>query len=280
MKWKRNRVTAAVVAGVTVLGLAARPPAHGADAAARQLLDKVRKLNDTTRKWTDRTQHLKIRIIDRRGGERKRDLAIYLKKYADDRTRTIVFFESPPEVKGVGFLQWADPHARDEQWLYVPELKRVRQIAGGAKKESFVGTDFSFNDLAIMSQILDWTEADAPATLARADQVDGQQCQVIEFTPGAKSFGYGRIVVWLRASDLTIMKYSMHDTAGRQEKVLTLGDIRQVGQIPTAFTMEMRNIDTGSHTVVNFTAITYDTGLSDDLFTQRSLERGNLGTGG
>lgn len=248
--------------------------ASAADTAARQLLERVRQLNDTTRKWTDRTQRLKIRIVDRRGGERLRDLVIYLKKYPEDRARTIVFFESPPDVKGVGFLQWADPHAKDEQWLYVPELKRVRQISGGAKRESFVGTDFSFNDLAIIGQITDWTEADAHAALLRDENVDGKLCHAIEFTPGAKDFGYGKVVIWLRDEDSVIVKYSMHDTAGRQEKVLTLGDVRPVGQIPTPFTMEMKNVDSGSRTIVEFTEIKYDTHLGDDMFSQRALEHG------
>ena len=102
----------------------------------------MRHLAQTTRKWNDRVQHLQLRIVDRRGGERTRDLVIYMKKYPEDRNRTIVFFESPPEVKGVGFLQWADSHAKDEQWLYLPELKRVRQISAGARHESFVGHGF------------------------------------------------------------------------------------------------------------------------------------------
>ncbi len=248
--------------------------APAADTAARKLLDRLRQLNNTTRKWTDRTQRLKIRIVDRRGGERKRELMIYLKKYPEDRSRTIVFFEAPPDVKGVGFLQWASPHDKDEQWLFVPELKRVRQISGGAKRESFVGTDFSFNDLAIMSQIIDWTEADAHAALLRDEDVDGHPCQVIEFTPGTKDFGYGKIVIWVRNDDSVIVKYSMHDTAGRQEKVLTLGDVRAVGHIPTPFTMEMKNIESGSHTIVDFTEIKYDTKLGDDMFSQRALEHG------
>jgi hypothetical protein len=132
---------------VLLLGLAV--PASGG-ITARELLDQVRHLSQTTRKWTDRMQHLQLRIVDRRGGERTRNLVIYVKKYPEDRNRTIVFFESPPEVKGVGFLQWADSHAKDEQWLYLPELKRVRQISAGARHESFVGTDFSYDDLAII----------------------------------------------------------------------------------------------------------------------------------
>lgn len=249
------------------------PPA-AADTAARRLLNQVRELSETTRKWTDRLQRLDLRIVDRRGGARDRTLVIYLKKYPEDRNRTLLFFESPPEVKGVGLLQWSDPHATDEQWLYIPELKRIRKISAGAKRESFVGTDFSFNDLAIISQLTEWTEEDARTELLREETLDGRRCHVIEFTPAAKSFGYGKIVIWLRTDDLVIVKYSMHDTAGRQEKVLTLGDIRKVGEIPTAFQMEMKNVNSGSHTIVKFTEIKYDTGVKDAMFTRRALEHG------
>jgi outer membrane lipoprotein-sorting protein len=241
---------------------------------ARELLDRARQLNDTTRKWSDRTQQLQIRIVDRRGGERNRRLAIYFKKYPEDRNRTLLFFESPPEVKGVGFLQWADPHAKDEQWLYLPELKRVRQISAGAKHESFVGTDFSYDDLAIISEIIDWSESDARTALLRDESVDGKACQVIEFTPAGKDLTYGKILAWLTADDLTIVKFEMYDKQGRLEKELALSDFRDVGAIPTPFHMEMKNVQNGSHTVVDFTDVKYDTGMNDDRFTQRALEHG------
>jgi outer membrane lipoprotein-sorting protein len=241
---------------------------------AREVLDQVRHLSHTTRKWTDRVQHLQLRIVDRRGGERTRKLVIYVKKYPEDRNRTILFFESPPEVKGVGFLQWADSHAKDEQWLYLPELKRVRQISAGARHESFVGTDFSYDDLAIISQISDWTDADARTALLRGEQLRGRLCHVIEYTPTGKDLSYGKILEWLTADDLTTLKFEMYDKSARLEKVLRLSDIRKLGEIPTAFHMEMQNVQAGSHTVVDFSDVKYDTGQPDERFTQRALEHG------
>ena len=245
-----------------------------AETTARGLLDHTRELNATVRKWSDRLQRLQLRIVDRRGGARNRQLVIYLKKYPEDRNRSILFFESPPEVKGVGFLQWADPHTKDEQWLYLPELKRVRQISAGAKHESFVGTDFSYDDLSIVGDLADWSEADARTTLARDETVDGKSCHVIEFRPVGKDVTYGKIVVWLTAADFTFVKYEMYDKSGTLEKVLTLSDIRTLGEIPTAFHMEMQSLRGGSHTVVDFSEVKYDTGQSDEQFTQRTLEHG------
>jgi outer membrane lipoprotein-sorting protein len=256
---------------VFLLCLALPAPAQ---TTARALLDQTRQLNQTTRKWSDRVQRLQLRIVDRRGGERSRELVTYFKKYPQDRNRTMLVFESPPEVKGVGFLQWADPHAKDEQWLYLPELKRVRQISTSAKHESFVGTDFSYDDLAIISQIGDWAETDARTNLLRDEPVDEHSCHVIEFTPAGKDLSYGKILAWLRADDLVMAKFEMYDNKARLEKQLLLGGIRAVGAIPTAFHMEMKNVQGGSHTVVDFTAVKYDTGLDDSRFTQRALEHG------
>ncbi|MCK6552971.1 outer membrane lipoprotein-sorting protein [Candidatus Binatia bacterium] len=246
-----------------------------AEPTARELLDKVREVNETTRKWTDRTQQMAVTIVDRRGTERRRQMRIYYKKYPEDRNKTLLFFEEPADVKGVGFLQWADPHGKDTQWLYLPELKRPpRQISGGAKRESFAGTDFSYDDLSILGQLVDWSEADARTRLLRTETADGSAAHVIEFTPTGKDVGYSRIVAWLRAGDLLMTRYDLYTDGSEPDKVLVLDDIRNVGPVPTAFRMEMRNARSGSRTEVRMTETRYDTGLGDDQFTQRTLERG------
>jgi len=272
MEWYVERNMRRTFGFLMLLAWVATPAV--AATTARELLDQTRRLAETTRKWNDRVQRLKLRIVDRRGGERNRELVIESKKYPEDRTRTIMFFESPPEVKGVGFLQWADPHGKDEQWLYLPELKRVRQISAGAKHESFMGTDFSYDDLAIIGDITDWTDADARAVLLRDEVLDGRPCHVIEFTPTGKDLTYSKILTWLTADDLVMVKFQMYDKGGRLEKLLTLSDIRTVRAIPTAFRMEMKNEQSGSRTVADFSEITYDPGFGDDAFTQRSLEHG------
>lgn len=240
---------------------------------ARALLDQARQLSQTSRKWTDRLQRLQLRIVDRRGGERQRDLVMRFKKYAEDRTRSTVFFESPPDVKGVSFLQWADPHGKDVQWLYLPELKRVRQISSGAKHDSFMGTDFSYDDLAIIDQILDWSDSDARTTTLREEPVDERICHVIEFVPTGKDLTYSKVVLWLTKDDSVMVRLEMYDKRDQLEKRLSLSDIRSVGAIPTAFQMEMSNVQSGSKTVVRFAEVKYDSGLNDELFTQRALEQ-------
>jgi hypothetical protein len=262
------RLRCAAILSALVLGLCREA---GADDAAA-VLNHLRELTQTTRKWTDRVQELKLRIVDRRGGERTREMLIRTKKYDADRTRTLVRFESPGDVKGVAMLQWADPKGTDEQWLFLPELRKVRRIAGGAKRESFVGTDFSYEDLAIISQFQDWSESEARATLLRQESIDGQMAEVIEFVPTGKELAYSKLVVWLRSSDLVALRFELYESAGEIKKRLVQSDWRPLGAIPTAFHMEMENIQGGSKTVADFSKVTYDSGLADDVFTQRSLE--------
>ncbi len=250
-------------------------PAQAQDGErARSILAEARRLADGERKWNDRTQEMKLRIIDRRGGERSRQLLIKVKKYDHDRTRSIVFFSAPEDVRGVGMLQWADPKGKDEQWLYLPELGKVRQISGAAKRESFVGTDFSYEDLAVITQILDWDDTEAKAEFVRDEEVNGHLCHLLEFTPTGKDISYGKVRAWVDAKELVVRKYEMVDKNGTVAKTLSLADVRLVGKIPTAFHMEMQNNGTGSRTVVDFTKVAYDTGLADEEFTQRALERG------
>ena len=253
------------------VGVAA--PARAAN-AARELLDRVHRLNETDREWTDRTQHLHLTIVDRRGNERKRDLVIRTKKVGEKSNRTILFFLSPVEVRGIGFLQWVRSDEEDQQWLFLPELKRVRRITGTSRQGSFVGTDFSYEDLAIWTEVLDWTEEDARSRLLGEETVDGHVCAVIELQPAKVDVSYGKIRIWVARDDYVPRRMEFDDDRGKLEKTLELSDVREVGAIPVAHRLVMRNERGGSQTRVVFTEIEFDTGVSDDEFTQRRLEKG------
>lgn len=262
-----------VARGIAVVAslLLAATPAR-AD-TAHQVLDKARELNRNERKWSDRTQKLKLEIVDRRGGTREREINLAQKKYDEDRSKTILFFESPAEIKGTGFLQWVDPHSQNQQWLYLPELKRVRQISGSSKRESFMGTDFSYEDLAVAGEILDWSEADAEASLERQEDCGSDKCWVLAFTPKAKELAYARLRVWLD-DKYRLRRFEFLNDKDEVLKRLEILDIRDVGPIPTAFRFEMDNVRGGSKTVVDFEDVQYDTGVTDSMFTERRLEKG------
>src|SRR2546428_4109895 len=171
----------------------------GADAeeeAAGQISDRRRARGDTARHWNDRHEKLTLRISGR-GSERIRELELYDRREPGDEQKTILFFLAPAEVKGTAFLAYTHKGRAADQWLYLPELQRVRQITARTRNESFVGTDLTYHDLDLVQEMTSWSEDDAAAHLRAEEAVDGVPVHVIELTPKREDIGYKRIVLWL-----------------------------------------------------------------------------------
>lgn len=247
--------------------------APAAEPTAREILDKAKALDDTTRKWSEREQTMNLTIHGKGGGDRERVLQMFDKRSPDGEDKMIAFFLSPPEVKDTAFLQLAHRDRDDDQWMYLPELKRTRRITSRLRDQSFMGTDFSYRDLEILGEIRNWTEKEAQAKLVGREDVDGASCHVIELTPQQEG-GYGKIVVWMDEKLLVSRRMDFHSADGKLVKTLLQGDVRDVGAIPTAHRMDMKNVEKGTSTEVKLTDVKYDSGLSDDLFTERRLKRG------
>lgn len=262
---------------VALLGgalLCATARCHAAAETARQLLDEAKRLNDTTRAWTDREQALRLRIFDARGGERERSLSMKTLRGAGGEDRTLTVFLAPAEVRGTSFLQFAHRNRDAEQWLYLPELKRVRQITARSKEQSFMGTDFSYRDLELLTDVLEWSEEEARSKLLGTERIGDVDATLIELVPLRKDVGYSRIVVALAKPDLVIQRMDFYGPEPAPKKVLHMNRIETIGAVPTARRMEMAQPAAGTRTVVDIPEVRYDQGLGEDLFTQRALERG------
>jgi len=259
-------VTLALLTGLLV---ARSAPA----ASARDILDKLKALDDTTRHWTDRSQKLTLVIVDARGGERRRTLEVFTKRYPGDEDKSLSQFLEPPEVKGTGFLQWGHKSSDDDQWLYLPELKRTRRITAQLRDESFMGTDFSYRDLEILAEIQRWTEEDSPSSLKGEETIAGGPCHVIELRPKQEGMTYRRIVLWIDKDKLVTRRMDFFEDGDAAVKTLSLDHFEDIGAVPTPRQLTMRNLQKKSHTRVDVSDVKYDASLSDDLFTQRQLER-------
>lgn len=260
---------------------AASPPALSPpDAAptvgrARAMLDEANRLDDTTRAWKDRTQRLKLRIVDGRGSERNRELVMKTLRRPGGEDKSLVVFYAPAEVRGTSFLQFAHRDRDAEQWLYLPALGRVRQISAQSKNDSFMGTDFSYRDLELLTDVLEWSEEEAPATVVGNETIDGLQATLIELEPRAKDVGYQRIRLLMSEPDLLIHRMEFYGSSGATpKKTLRLASFQDVQGIPTAHTLEMTQPAAGSTTFVEVSGVRYDSGLGEDDFTTRALERG------
>jgi Outer membrane lipoprotein-sorting protein len=264
-----------ILSVLTVLTMLAAVPAHAE--TARDMLDRAKAVNDA-REPKDTTQKTKMTLVDSRGGARVRDLEMYSKSYGHRTRRALTFFLSPPEVKGVGLLSWSYPDKDDAQWLYLPELRRVRQISGTSRKQSFQGSDFSYDDIELLDDIRDWTEEEAASKLVRESEiVDGVRCAVIELVPQDSTYDYARLLLWLDREGSTFRKIEFYDKKHDSLlKTLTLGGFQTIDGIPTAERVEMANGKKGTKTLLEFSETRYNRGLTDEVFSERTLERGRV----
>ncbi len=263
-------MTARAIAAMLLVALAGPALAD----TAREILDRRKTLEDTTRHWDDRHQKLKLTIVDKRGGERVRELEIFDRREPGDEQKTILFFLSPAEVKGTGFLSFTHRGRAADQWLYLPELQRVRQITARTRNESFMGTDLSYHDLDLIQEMTSWTESDARSSLRPEESVDGTPCHVIELAPEREDIGYKKILLWLGRDDLVPRQLDLYEDGADPKKHIHQADIRTEGQIPVAHRVEVATPGAGSHTVVEVSDVRFNQKLDADFFSQRELERG------
>lgn len=269
-----KRQSIGAIAGLlwSALAITIVPAAVADPDPARVLLDRIKELNHSERKWTDSTQEISVSVVSRSGREKKQKMRLLTKKYGADATRTVVSFLEPPAIRGISVLQFVEAHKPNVTWLYSPELDRPRQFNGASQRDSFSATDFSYEDLSIRGEIAEWTPEEASATLLRDETVDGHACAVIEIVPKTVDITYKKVRMWLDRADVVVRKFEFEDDNARLSKTLLLSDIRTVGKVPTAHRMEMVNERGKSRTVVVFDSITYDQGLDDSVFSQRYFD--------
>jgi len=261
-----------------VVGLAALfTAATGHATTGRDVLAEGKRLDDTSRQWTDRTQRMTLRIVSAGGSELTRRLTLVSRRYGGDEDKSLATFEGPPEVKGIGFLEWAHNGRDNEQWLYLPEFRRTRRLASRGRDEAFVNSDFTYRDFEVIGKLFSWTESEAPSTLLRDEEIDGHDCHVIELRPQQEGMPYRRLLIWVDVVKVVPRRLQFFTTDNaRPAKQLDLTDIRDIGPIPTPSRLEMRQLTSGSRTQVELEKVEYDTGVDDERFTLRFLERGEF----
>lgn len=188
--------------------------------------------------------------------------------------KRLIRFLAPADVKGTATLMVEHADGDDDIWIYLPALKKVRRLVANNKKDSFVGTDFSYGDI-IGHRVDDWTY-----TYVGEEDVDGAATHVIEALPktpevGTNS-GYGKRKIWIRADNFVAVKGEYWDTAGKPVKLFSARDVREIDPAEhkwQAFHLEMKNTQTGHSTAIVFGTLEVGVGVDDEQLTERYLEK-------
>lgn len=161
----------------------------------------------------DSRSTLTMTLHDGRGNSATREMSGKTLEMPDDGDRTLLFFENPPDVAGTAFLTHSHGERDDDQWLYLPALKRIKRIASSNRSGAFMGSEFSYEDLGN-----DEVEKYDHRYLGETD-LDGVNTYQLERTPKLKS-GYSKQIVWLDQAELRAWRIEYYDRGGRLLKTL------------------------------------------------------------
>mgnify|MGYP000025748463 FL=1 len=239
---------------------------NGSDQDKGMAIAKESDLRDQG--WTDSISEMKMTLRNRTGDESVRELRISNLEIANDGDKSLTVFDSPKDVRGTGFLSFSHIDEADDQWLYLPALKRVKRIASKNKSGPFMGSEFSFEDLSSF-------EVDKYNYRYLGEEtVNGIVSYKVEMTPRYKHSGYTRLVTWIGQKEFRIQQIQFYDRKKSLLKTQAFKDYRHyLGQYWRAHTMEMSNHQTGKFTKLEFDNIKFQTGLSEQTFKKNALKR-------
>ena len=212
----------------------------------------------------------KMIITARNGSVTEREMDQYSKKDAQGNNRTVIVFLQPATVRGTRFLTIENPGRDNDQWIFLPSLGRVRRIAAAEGSGSFVGTDFSYDDIASMDRKADLDNH----TILREERFRNSDCYVIESIPKDTNYQYSKMIQWIDKNNFVIHKVELYDRRGNQVKLLEVLELREVQGRLAPFVTKMSTLTAGTSTSLNVEILRYDENIPESVFTQRYIETG------
>lgn len=232
---------------------------------AKEIIEKMR----TQETYEDAVTKIKMDIVSPDGKTRTRVLITRYKKDKNGLGHASTTFIYPDEVKGTKFLVTETKPGESDQYLFAPQIGRVRKIMAKERGGSFMGTDFSYSDLRPHDP------EKGVHTLLREEKFGGYDCYVVESVPkkGETDYDYSKVVYWVRKDNYVPIKVVFYDKSGALLKQLTTSEVVQTADgIWYSKKSVMENLKTGSRTISEIQEIKTNAGLSDDYFTTRFLE--------
>jgi outer membrane lipoprotein-sorting protein len=217
----------------------------------------------------DQTGELTMTLINSRDDQRVRKIRQYLKNFGQVEKKTM-FFISPADVRNTSFMNWSyDEQGRDDdQWIYLPALKRVKRISSDSKSDYFMGSDFTYDDLG------DRHPTEDTHNLLREEKYNGESCYVVESIPKEENYMYSKTITWIIKDKWIGLKKEFYDEDDDLLKMLTVKKYEKIKGYWLILHSEMSNSQKDHKTDMLLENVQVDVGVSDDNFTERMMKRG------
>jgi hypothetical protein len=229
----------------------------------------VREMDKRDTGFGDFTADMLMILKNKNGDESEREIRTKTLEVDDDGDKNLMIFDSPKDVQGSAFLSFTHKEGDDDQWLFLPALKRVKRISSRNQSGSFMGSEFSYEDITsqeIEKYTYKWIK----------DEVyEEKECFVIERYPVNKKYsGYTRQMVWIDKSEYRVWKIDFYDRKDSLLKTLTFEEYEQfLDQYWRAHKMNMVNHQNEKSSLLIMSNFEFQTGLEDEDFNTNSLKR-------
>ncbi len=217
----------------------------------------------------DQEGKLTMTLINSRGDRRVREIKQFIKDYGSEEKK-IMFFISPADVRNTSFMNWSyDEEGRDDdQWIYLPALKKVKRISSDSKSDYFMGSDFTYDDLG------DRHPSEDTHKLLREETINGEDCYVVESIPKGEDYMYSRTVSWIIKDKWIGLKKEFYDEDGEHLKTLSVEKYGKIKDYWIITHSKMHNVQKDHTTDMLLEDLTIDAGMADNKFTERMMKRG------
>ena len=254
------------------IGLAAAtvPTAAVADDAKSKGYAIAAASDQSDNGFGDSTVKLKmiLKTSSGRTTERILDIKTLERENSSVGDKSIVVFSSPADIDGTALLSYAKLVEPDDQWLYLPALKRVKRISSKNKSGPFVGSEFAFEDFTSLEL------GKFDYKYLRTEQYAGLTSDVIERYPKYEFSGYQKTVAWIDQKDKQLRKVEFYDRKGALLKTLKFSGYKQyAGKFWRAHKLDMVNHQTGKSTVLLYAKYQFGLGLRNSEFVSTALTR-------
>ena len=263
-----RRLSYLVVTLLALAALAGQPPVSLAESAGEAGQRIAKDARERQKGFGDFTAGMAMILRNKRGQESRRELNLRVVEIEGDGDRTMFVFNRPRDVRGTAFLIHAHITEPDDQWLYLPALKRVKRISSSKQSGSFMGSEFSYEDLGTI-------EVEKFSHRHLRDEPCGDlECIVLERIPNSKDSGYSRQLVWLDRQELRTMQVHYFNRREEHFKTMVIEDFElHLDRFWRGNTVTMTNHVTGKSTILTWDDVTYGVGLDAGDFTRTALKR-------
>jgi hypothetical protein len=262
-----NKITLSII---TALGLIGLLFSNGAQAQEAPDATEIMKRSHMAYYYAadDGLTEVDMSIVDSRGRERVRKFTMFRLDETDGGDQKYyTYFHEPSDVRRMTFMVHKSADGQDKRWLYVPAVDLIKPISADDQNSSFVGSDFTYEDVSGRLWTLDTHK------LLREDKLNDESVWVIESTPKNEDYeGFARKVSLISQDSYLPLREEYYDDDDELERVFTAENIETADEIKTTTQRKMENVQKERYTIVTFESIDYDVGISDDVFTQRFLK--------